>query len=254
VRVHARRGAPARPGRLPVVLFSPGFGAPRVLYQALAEDLASRGHLVIGLDHTGEAPVELPDGRIRLRRLPKVADPIAAASRTRLADLRLVLRRLDALPRGPRSDRRRIAAVGGSLGGSMAAALMRVEPAIDAGVDMDGSIVGTAARRGVPRPFLVMAGDDGLDASLRGLLRHSQGPRLALRFAGQEHASFTDFPVIAPERLGRRPPSARDIAAQRAYLGAFLDRYLRGRRAPLLDGPSPRWSRVRFVYRRRCCA
>ena len=74
VRAHARDRARPRRGRLPVVLFSPGLGTPRVIYQALAEDLASHGYLVIAVDHTGEAPVEFPDGRFAL------PDPPAPAS------------------------------------------------------------------------------------------------------------------------------------------------------------------------------
>jgi hypothetical protein len=49
-------------------------------------------------------------------------------------------------------------------------------------------------------------------------------------------------------------PSARDIALQRAYLRAFLDRYVRSRRSGLLAGPSRHWPQVSFAYRRQCCA
>jgi dienelactone hydrolase len=251
VRVHARAAAPPRRGRLPVVLFSPGFGTPRVLYQAIAEDLASHGYLVVAVDHTGETPIDLPDGRFALPS----GDPepsIAAASATRLADMRLVLRHLNTMATGPRADPRRVAAVGHSLGGSTAAALMRAESSIRAGVDMDGSIFGTAKDRGVPRAFLVMLGGRSADASIRGLLKHSHGPRLALQFAGFEHMSFSDLPVIGPDSLGvGKTPSARDIVAQRTYLRAFLDRYVLGRRAPLLDGPSRRFPQVHIAYRGR---
>ena len=88
VRAHARDRARPRRGPLPVVLFSPGLGGPRVIYQALAEDLASHGYLVIAVDHTGEAPVEFADGRFALPTLPP-RRPIAAAAVTRLADMRL---------------------------------------------------------------------------------------------------------------------------------------------------------------------
>jgi hypothetical protein len=125
-----------------------------------------------------------------------------------------------------------------------------------AGVDIDGIILGPAARRGVPRAFMVMSAGKGALAlpSVKGLLSHSRGPRLALQFAGFEHFSFSDAPVVAPRAsgLGKRP-SARDIAAERAYLRAFLDRYVRGRPAALLAGPSPLWPQVSFRYRQRCC-
>jgi hypothetical protein len=91
-------------------------------------------------------------------------------------------------------------------------------------------------------------------ASVRGLLHHSTGPRLALRFAGFEHFSFSDAPVIAPAASGvGKHPSAGYIAAQRAYLRAFLDRFVRGRRSTLLAGPAKRWPGVSFDERRRCC-
>jgi dienelactone hydrolase len=249
VRVHARLGAMSRRGRLPTVLFSPGFGTPRVIYQALAEDLASHGYLVVAVDHTGEAPVELPGGRLDLPGASP-RHPIAAATATRLADMRLVLRRLHTIAGGPRADRRRVAAIGHSLGGSTAAALMRAEPSIRAGVDMDGSIFGAARKHGVPHAFLVMLGGRKADATIRGLLSHSRGPRLALQFGGFEHLSFSDLPVVAsagPD-VGKTP-SARDIVVQRSYLRAFLDRYVLGRRSPLLDGPSRRFPQVRFAYR-----
>jgi dienelactone hydrolase len=259
VRVHARYRAPARGGRLPVVLFSPGRWAPRVFYQALAEDLASHGYLVIAVDHTGEAPVEFPDGDIQLPSTD-LHPSLAALSATRLADMRLVLHRLilqrpSGISNGPRPDSGHIAVVGHSLGGSTAAAVMRAEPRVRVGVDIDGSIVGSASRLGVTRPFMVMTGRTGLDPTTRAMLTHSSGPRLALWFVDLEHMSFSDLPAIAPTALSPGAPrSVRAIAVQRAYLRAFLDRYLLNRRSRLLAGPSPRWPQVIFQYRRRCCA
>jgi predicted dienelactone hydrolase len=259
VRVHARYRAPARRARLPVVLFSPGRGAPRVFYQALAEDLASHGYLVIAVDHTGEAPVEFPNGDIQLP--PTDLHPsLAALSTTRLADMRLVLHRLilqrpSGISTGPRPDSGRIAVVGHSLGGSTAAGVMRAEPRVRVGVDIDGPILGSASRRGVTRPFMVMTGRTGLEPTARAMLTHSSGPRLVLRFVDLEHMSFSDLPAIAPTALSPGAPrSVRAIAVERAYLQAFLDRYMLGRRSPLLTGPSPRWPHVSVQYRRQCCA
>ncbi|WP_399218506.1 hypothetical protein [Streptomyces sp. SAJ15] len=64
VRTNATLGAePARKAR-PLVVLSPGFGMSRLTLTALGEDLASRGYAVAAVDHTYEAPVEFPGGRI----------------------------------------------------------------------------------------------------------------------------------------------------------------------------------------------
>lgn len=208
VHTHARAGAQARGGALAVVLFSPGAGASRVLYQSVAEELASHGYLVVSVDHSGDAPIELADGTIMAATGHGIPD------RARLDDMRFVLRSLNRMGPGPHADHRRVAAIGHSVGGATAAMLMRAEPSIVAGIDMDGLILGSAVRRGVPGPFMVMAAGKGLFAlpSVRGLLAHTRSTLLALQFSGFEHFSFSDVPAIAPETLtDAKRPSACDV-------------------------------------------
>ena len=102
---------------------------------------------------------------------------------------------------------------------------------------------------------MIMTGRTGLDPTMRGMLTHSSGARLALRFVDLDHAAFSDVPAVAPtDPSPGGPRSVRSIAVQRAYLRAFLDRYLLNRRSRLLSGPSSRWPQVTFLYRHRCCA
>jgi len=50
---------------LPLIVLSPGFTHPRSTLTALAEDLASHGYVVAGIDHTYEsAATAFPDGRV----------------------------------------------------------------------------------------------------------------------------------------------------------------------------------------------
>ena len=112
---------------------------------------------------------------------------------------------------------------------------------------------GSAVRRGVPGPFMVMAAGKGLFAlpSVRGLLARMRSSLLALQFSGFEHFSFSDVPAIAPETLtDAKRPSACDVAVQNAYVRAFLDRYVRGRYWRLLAGPSARWPQVSIRQRK----
>ena len=65
-------GAPVdrRRGGLPVVVYSPGSGSDRSINTALVEELASRGYMVVTIDHTYDAEeVEFPGGRIELRNM-----------------------------------------------------------------------------------------------------------------------------------------------------------------------------------------
>ena len=50
---------------LPLAVLSPGFTSPRSTLTALAEDLASHGYVVVGIDHTYESfATAFPDGRV----------------------------------------------------------------------------------------------------------------------------------------------------------------------------------------------
>jgi Platelet-activating factor acetylhydrolase, isoform II len=50
---------------LPLVVLSPGFTNPRGVLTGLAEDLASHGYVVAGIDHTYESfATAFPDGRV----------------------------------------------------------------------------------------------------------------------------------------------------------------------------------------------
>ena len=67
VRTNAVSDAPpaGRSRSLPFVVLSPGFIHPRSVLTALAEDLASHGYVVAGIDHTYESfATAFPDGRV----------------------------------------------------------------------------------------------------------------------------------------------------------------------------------------------
>ncbi|WP_245667306.1 alpha/beta hydrolase family protein [Actinomadura macra] len=276
---HAYRDAPFS-GRHPVVLFSPGYGAMRALGTALVEDLASRGYVVVTIDHTYEAEiVEFPGGRLETGRRPAkpTEKDIVAALRVRQDDTRFVLNelaRLDAgaghrrLPRGlPGSlDLSRTGMFGHSLGGDTAAETMAQDARIRAGIDLDGSISGDVAVTGLDRPFMLMAsaghGRDN-DPSWEDLWSHLRGWRRELLLRDSGHQAYTDLSPLAQQLVKALPvppavvakltesigtiDAGRAVTAQRAYVGAFFDLHLRGRDHHLLSGPSPRFPEIEFV-------
>lgn len=59
----SRSTSSARRPRLPLIIFSPGFGQSRLLYGTMARSMASEGYAVVTIDHPYDASVvEFPDG------------------------------------------------------------------------------------------------------------------------------------------------------------------------------------------------
>lgn len=272
--------APAAPGRRPVVVYSPGFGLERTGSTALVEDLASRGFVVVTIDHTHDAQfVEFPDGRIATHAIPPPAGPddeAAALGRVldvRVADTRFVLDKLTAISRGrnpdasgralPRGlaqalDLSRVGMFGSSLGG--AAETMLADRRVRAGLNLDGSFFGRVLTAGLDRPFLMMSADtedpDDTDESWDQMWSRLRGPRYRTELENAGHLSFTDFQVQLPQ-IGTPPEDSepligsidgeRSIAVQRPYVRAFFDKHLRHRDGRLLAGPSARYPEMRFL-------
>jgi predicted dienelactone hydrolase len=253
-RVHTHALAGARPlrtsHRLPLVVLSPGLAFPRWTLTALAEDLASRGYVVAGIDHTYEgAAVTFPDGRVATCLVCNGGTSGAAIIASRTLDISFVLDQV--LARYPNLiDPHRIAAAGHSIGGAAAATTMVADPRVDAGANLDGSFQ-PALTRDLPRPFLLMSAEDrspGNRPDWDQTWPHLTGWRRWLYLPDLGHTSFSDVAVIA-EWLGLPPqplPGTRIVEVLRTYLSAFVDLHLRHHPEPLLDNPSPRFPEVRF--------
>lgn len=286
VRTDAAWRAPAdsRTAR-PVVLYSPGLRNSRTLGTSTATELASRGYVVVTVDHTYEAPaVEFPAGRLELQQPMSGDEDLRKMIRTRVHDTRFVLDQLTALHSGQNPDaegRRlpkglnkavdpeRIGMFGHSGGGATAAESMRVDERIDAGINMDGTLQYNdtdflpVARQGLDRPFMLMGKESQTHhnkPSWQSLWEHSTGWQRDLSLQRAAHASYTDAQTFVPaldehldipastreQYVGTIDPE-RSTAAQRAYITAFFDQHLRGIPRDLLNGPSSAHPDVRFV-------
>jgi dienelactone hydrolase len=262
---------------LPLVVLSPGFTNSRSALTALAEDLASHGYVVAGIDHTYESyATAFPDGRVTtcLAREAPRRDRMEEVAAGRAADVRFVLDELTgahpAWPGARLIDPSRIAMAGHSAGGAAAIAAMLADPRIRAGIDMDGSTAAPIPDEGLARPFLFLGkqsnytpGNGGAVTPgtrdwkrLRGAVitwerdwKLLTGWKRWLVVAGAVHASFTDLALLADQvgiDTGGGLSGARSLDITRAYVRAFFDQHLRGRPQALLDQPSPRYPEVTF--------
>ncbi|MGW6129104.1 alpha/beta hydrolase family protein [Cellulomonas sp. NPDC055163] len=248
-RSHAVVDAPPATGRLPVVLFSPGLGGLRTQSTAWAEDLASRGYVVAGIDHPYDsAAVVLADGRVVRTQIASSGDPQEDARRrigwttVRAADLGFVLTQLGRLDRGEIAspfegllDTGRAAAAGHSVGGAAAVRAAAQDPRFTAVIDLDG---GLDPDQGPPQqPVLALAHEvrDEADAAyvarLSSVLARGAGTGYLLTVPGSAHLTFTDAPLYlppVPSVTGSLGP-ARSVRTTAATCAAFLDATLRGR-------------------------
>ncbi|WP_306427357.1 alpha/beta hydrolase family protein [Streptomyces sp. CS227] len=276
VRTQAAAGAPPDDRRSrPVVLYSPGLQVSRTLGTATAIELASRGYVVVAVDHTYEAPaVEFPGGRVEPQQPMSGIEDLKKMVETRVGDTRFVLDQLATgrgLPEGlgEALDLERVGMYGHSGGGATAAEAMRADRRIDAGINMDGTLQYDdtdflpVAREGLDRPFMLM-GKPGqshlVKASWRSFWDRSTGWKRDLSLTRGSHFSYTDAQSFVPaldehldipgplreQYIGTVDP-VRSTAAQRAYIAAFFDQHLRQRPQELLDGPSAAHPEVRFV-------
>ena len=272
--------APAGTARaLPLVVLSPGFTNSRSALTALAEDLASHGYVVAGIDHTYESfGTAFPDGRVttglarEARRRDEGFWEKAAAGRA--ADVCFVLNELTGvLPPCPGAtliDPSRIAMAGHSMGGAAAIAAMLADSRIRAGIDMDGATHAQIPDEGLSRPFLFLGkqanytpGNGGAVTPgtrdwklLRGAVTTWErdwelltGWKRWLVVAGAVHASFTDLALLADQAgidIDPHIPGSRSLHITRAYVLAFFDQHLRGEPQSLLDQPSRRYPEVTF--------
>jgi dienelactone hydrolase len=279
---HATDALPSPQGApYPVIVLEPGLGPTIVDYTSLAEDLASRGYVVIGLNPTHSAAISVVGGRVITQNsLGTIAENTSAEQAQRqgdalvevwAADDRFALdqaTRLNADTGGAFAgmlDLRHVGLLGHSFGGAAALEASRIDTRVDAAADIDGWPYGVVARSGLNRPVLVVSSEVGSDANAPGA--RAANTALAAIVAGApggygvsidgaRHFNFTDSAVtFSPvERLTGllgAIDGGRGLRITSAFLGAFFDQTLKGRASPLLLGASKEYPEVRVTPRQR---
>ncbi|KHK92871.1 alpha/beta hydrolase family protein [Novosphingobium malaysiense] len=255
-------------GKIPLVLYAPGWGGRAEDSAKLVCDLASHGYLVVAFDdpvqdarRAGETRQEREDiaADFRMDTLPAYREGFAMASR-RVAITsrkgRAVLDGVLALPDlEERIDPARIGIVGFSFGGATGVELAHDDPRIKAVVNLDGWVFGKSAKQLPSVPYLlfyidedfpdeaVQTSDKPADRTLmHGIafdkaLHRRQMKRddfFWLRIHGFGHEDLKDEQLRWNWRHPRywlsllNPEFMKTKQDQFAVITAFLDRYLKG--------------------------
>jgi dienelactone hydrolase len=175
VQTHSMLRAPlsSSRGRYPVLLYAPSWSGVRTENTFLAEEMASHGYIVVGMDHPYSSSVTVfPDGRIARRKFvgeedygsQAAFDAFLATANQQVAirtdDARFVLNTLEHMnaadPQGlftGRLDLDRVGIFGYSTGGTVAAQACWLDRRFKAGLDLGGMVAGESATQGTSAPF-----------------------------------------------------------------------------------------------------
>jgi len=283
IQTHSFANAPlaSTPSSYPILIMEPGMGPIATDYTVLAENLASQGYIVVGINPTYTPFITVfPDGRIAPRSskgsIPDTADPVTADRDAQVImsvwadDVVFVMNQLATLngdkasPFYTRLDLGHIGVFGHSFGGATAIAVCQRDARCKAGADIDGTPWGDGKSRVVSQPFMFITEDytRGCDSNCTAMKQAyalvNGGAAYWLSVKGTRHFNFSDLPlrqlpVVRPlfavaGLIGSIDP-ARALQVADAYLVAFFDEYLKNRDSSLLTGPSPDFPEAQFSRR-----
>lgn len=239
--------------RYPVIVHSHGgvLGFPE-MHTALLQDLASRGYLVIGINHTGLSTFAVIDEAV----VTSEGDEDEYAASTMVADAEGALDWLEGLTPvndqgwlADRVDLSRVAYVGHGTGGEAAYDACSQSFSFSAGVSIGANLAG---RVPLPnRPFLFFD-SHGPAAAQADPLEDLEKDGYLVKVADSGAYSFTDAPLwspMIPTRLDVGPIEPRRAhVISTTYIHAFLNASLnRGAVEPLLDGQAAEFPEVSIM-------
>jgi len=288
---------PTDGARYPVIIFSPGMGFLPIKYAPTLEDLASHGYVVVSLSHPySTAATVFPDGRVVTSTIEAGSRALSEATAKAtsdagfdpvvnrigsvwVADVRFVLDQLEQFNFSDtllanRLDLTHVGVFGHSFGGGAAVEAMYEDDRFDAAINLDGTLFGEVATKGVARPLMLMLSErvpltavqlkmsdstpeanayfQQREAATQATVYEKATPGYRLTVNGSTHHTFIGFEPLAapalfiPAEVVGTIDGARAVGIIDDYVVSFFDRHLKGQPSALLDGSSAAYPEVIF--------
>jgi predicted dienelactone hydrolase len=183
----------------PIVLMSHGLGTMRILHTSQAENLASHGYIVLGMDHTYSSAATLfPDGKVTTFKTElsddHFQDEAVRLGKIWLEDIKYMIQQIQRINNGDIKeamqfkqllDLNAVGIFGHSFGGAVAFEAINLIPELSAGINMDGTLINTDRKNEENKPFLFMV-SDFLAISSSELANNTNIPKDALEYLTKE--------------------------------------------------------------------
>jgi alpha-beta hydrolase superfamily lysophospholipase len=242
----------------PLLVLSPGNATNVEFYGSLAEDLASNGYVVIGLNHPFQVTaMSLTDGSVAVYDTAADAGPVAAKIAERVADVEFVLNRLGQEVSArtfldSRVDLSRVGVLGHSNGGLTAAEVCRASTAVSACMNIDGQAAsgpfGTAPEPApVGHPFMYLTKEPEIHPALAATFEMSGSGTFRVVVPEATHDQFADGPLLQPGLWPLDRTADQVHTVTRGFARAFFDEFLAGHTRtqspgnlalPIVDAPT----------------
>lgn len=243
---HSRLNTKPLPSvRAPIVLLSHGWEGTRSEYTSLAEDLASHGYAVFGVDHPYMGRIALPNGEVTEATESQFHSP-AEIALYYASDLEFVIQQIAELNRADpdkifvgRFDETRMAAIGHSSGFVAASGACKLDTRIRACVNIDAPGFLASDLVGLNQPLLWIRLEKASSVPA-GYLKTAASAVYELQIEHANHGSVEDWDYLEAASPAQQEAAARVLQIIRQYVEAFLSRHLdHGNSQLLVDDRRP---------------
>jgi dienelactone hydrolase len=248
----------------PLIVFEPGMGNIVFNYTALAENLASQGYIVVGINPTYSSRyVVFSDGSVAYRTtkgsIPEsdltdkqMNDIGSRLLKTWTGDMRFALNKLEKMNTEQGNiwsghiDLKHIGAFGHSFGGAASAKACLEDTRIKAGIDIDGYLYGVKESPKKPFMFIMSKHSKKNDPyfqefnKIQEVYKHFKKDGYLIEIPEAAHFSFTDnavffSPILKGMGVYGTIKGESGLQITNYYMTAFFNKYLKNKNSPFIS-------------------